>query len=171
MGLLSRFVAGLLVMASLLAAGLAGGAAAAPNAVPPVGLTYTITGLPKGSTLTVLYLSGIAGNRGGSAQARSGSMSFVHFLGAHSLEVSSSNTGSLTADVTEDVDAAGATISGKADVPSGATVKLRDDATDQQIDLRNGEFSINTTSLSRAAHRVQPIAVVTRDITSAKGER
>ncbi|HUA46457.1 MAG TPA: hypothetical protein VMA77_14600 [Solirubrobacteraceae bacterium] len=82
-----------------------------------------------------------------------GSISFIHFLGAHSLEISASSSGPLTADVSEDADTTGATISGIADVPSGATVKLRDDATDQQIDLRTRPFSINATSRLGGDHR------------------
>jgi hypothetical protein len=133
-----------MAIGSLLVVGLTGTSAASAATPHEVGLTYSVSSMQKGSTLTILYEGGIVGNDGGSAQARGGALSFIHFLGGHSFELSASGSGSLTADATEDVQAAGGTITGVADVPSGATVKLRDDVTNQLIDLPNGPFSINS---------------------------
>ncbi len=107
-------------------------------------LSYHISGLPSDKTVTIVYSGGVASNTGGSAQAKSGSMAFVHFLSNHSLEVQSSHNSVLTADVNETVVIDAPAITGDADIPSGASVKVLPPDSDTFVDLSQGHFSIPT---------------------------
>jgi hypothetical protein len=62
-------------------------------------------------------------------------LSLIQFLTNYAVEVSAASSGSLTANVAEDVIVSGNTLSGDATVPSGALVKLQNGTTDQTIDL------------------------------------
>jgi hypothetical protein len=117
-------------------------------------LDYKLSGLPANSTLTITYSTGIAGNTGGSAQAHSGSMSFVHFFSNHILEVASSHNTVLTADINETVLVNGPEITGDADIPSGASLKVLPPGSDELIDVPNGHFSIPTGQLTgKSSHK------------------
>jgi hypothetical protein len=117
-------------------------------------LDYKLSGLPANSTLTITYSTGIVGNTGGSAQALSGSMSFVHFFSNHFLEVAASHNTVLTADINETVLTDGPEITGNADIPSGASLKVLPPGSDELIDVPNEHFSIPTGQLtSSSAHQ------------------
>jgi hypothetical protein len=108
-----------------------------------VAFTYSVNDLPAGSSLSVLYNSGVVQSSGGVAQARSGAMSNVWLL-SNALLLSSPTGAASSVDVTQNLYVGSAPVTGVAMIPTGASVTLTNPLTHQTISLSTGPFSIST---------------------------
>jgi hypothetical protein len=135
----------------MLAAGLlllAGGAVNSASAqIGPSGqledFDFTLTNAPPRGLVGVIYSTGVIGTSGGTVDFQSGATKEINFLGnAWTLIPTGSET--LNATVTDWRIVAGATITGTAHVPAGASMTVMVGDTGQTIQLTNGKFSIPT---------------------------
>jgi hypothetical protein len=135
---------------AVLAAGvllLGGGVESAWAQVGPSGqieeFDYTLTNVsPKGFP-GVLYSTGVIGTAGGSVVLQSGALREADFL-TNAWTLFPTSTGTLNATLTDLRLVTGATVTGTAYVPGGASLTVTPEDTGQTIRLTNGKFSIPT---------------------------
>ena len=104
---------------------------------------FTVKDLPAHSHLIATYNDGVTPGHVSSAQATSGSIDTVDFLGNALVLYPSGNT-ALSATVVDQLSVGSQPFSGTAVIPSGASAFLENENTKQIIGLTNGPFSIPT---------------------------
>jgi hypothetical protein len=136
---------------AILAAGMflvAGGVDSALAQIGPSGqieqFDYTLTNVPSPGFLTgVIYSTGVIETAGGTVDFRSGAAREVNFL-TNAWTLLPTGTETLNVTVTDWRIVAGATVTGTAHVPAGASLTVTPGDTGQTIRLTNGKFSIPT---------------------------
>lgn len=143
------------VTAAGLLLGPAGASAAATRHAPPVierdagigaprqlaTLEYDITGLPPGSTVHVLYRSGVDSGAGGDARAVAGGIGVIEFAD-NAFQVSSTRGTPLDAELNDDLYVEGPEIKGTATIPAGVSVTVTNALTGREMDLHAGPFTM-----------------------------
>ena len=120
-------------------------AASAAQAASPtlLKLVYNVKNLPPGSLFSMQYSSGVDSTLGGEAQAQSGGLGTVALL-SNGIVLSPTGSTPTNASVTEWLNVGGQPITGFASVPSGATVTVTNQTTNQKTTITQGPFSIPT---------------------------
>ena len=126
---------------------LAGGVDSASAQIEPSGqieqFDFTLTNAPSHGFVGVIYSTGVIGTSGGTIDFQSGAAQEVNFLDNAWTVIPTGNE-MLNATVTDYRLVAGATITGTAHVPAGASMTVTVGDTDQTVKLTNGKFSIPT---------------------------
>jgi hypothetical protein len=126
---------------------LAGGVPSASAQIGPSGqiedLDYTLTDVPPQGFAGVIYSTGVIENAGGTIDFQSGATREINFLD-NAWTLLPTGTEKLNATVTDWRIVTGATITGTAHVPAGASLTVTVVDTGQTIHLMNGKFSIPT---------------------------
>ncbi len=147
-----------MVAVAVIAGGLLLGSAGASAATPRVGnapptepdvtapgqletLEYDITGLPPGSTVHVVYQSGVDSGAGGDARAVAGGIGVIEFAD-NAFQVSSTRSTPLDAELNDDLYVRGPEIKGTATIPAGVSVTVTSALTGRKIDLHAGPFTM-----------------------------
>lgn len=129
-------------------------AASAPAATGAfVDLTFEVKNLSDEGLLVKYNPAGVVSDNGGTAMARSGTMSAV-YLGGLVVLLSVPARTRLDATVTSMLRVDGAELTGTATVPAGATVTVTNGDTGQTIDLHSGPFSFATGLAGNRGHQV-----------------
>ena len=135
---------------AILAAGvflLAGGVDSASAQIGPSGqieeFDFTLTNEPPQGFVGVIYSSGVIENSGGTVDFQSGEVRELNFLD-NAWTLIPTGTETLNATVTDYRVVTGATVTGTAHVPAGASLTVTVGDTGQTLPLTNGKFSIPT---------------------------
>ena len=134
----------------MLASGMslvAGGVDSALAQIGPSGqieeFDYTLTNVPSPGFTGVIYSTGVIETAGGTVDLQSGAVREVDFL-TNAWTLLPTGTETLNATVTDWRIVTGATVTGTAHVPAGASLSVTPGDTGQPIRLTNGKFSIPT---------------------------
>lgn len=120
--------------------------AKATGTQPVVRFTFTITGLPAGKILTVIYADGADGGKQtaeNSVSASSGGIGVIKNL-TNGFVLGSTSTGALNATVEDTLEIEPGKLDGTITLPAGTTAALTNEKTKQTIQLSSGSFSIPT---------------------------
>ncbi len=127
-------------------------ASAPPATGAFVDLTFEVKNLSDQGLLVKYNPTGVVSDNGGTAMARSGTMTTVYLGGLVVLLGVPSRT-RLDATVTSMLRVDGAELTGTATVPAGATVTVTNGDTGQTIDLHSGPFSFATGLGANRGHQ------------------